>query len=196
MSVAREQPVPTPDFEALYRGDPDPWGVTSSWYEQRKLAVMLASLPKRRYRSAWEPGCGPGIVSASLADRVDYLVASDVSSRAVDLAELRCNDIRHVRFTVSELPAVAVERPVELVVVAEFLYYVDDLASALDAIWSATLPGGHVTFLHWAHRPDDAYRSGPGMHADIAIDSVGRDCRRVVAHVDTDFLLDIYEAQR
>jgi len=196
MSVEREQPVPAPDFESLYRGDPDPWQVTSSWYEQRKLAVVLASLPKRRYRSAWEPGCGPGIISAALADRVDDLVASDVSPRAIELAKLRCSGIGHLRFTVSELPAVAVERPVELVVVAEFLYYVQDLASALDAIWSATLPGGDVAFLHWAHRPGDAYRSGPEMHADIAIDAVDRDTVRMVTHADSDFLLDIYEVPR
>ncbi|MBA3232699.1 MAG: methyltransferase domain-containing protein [Propionibacteriales bacterium] len=192
--MARELSVP--DFEALYRRDPDPWRVTSSWYEQRKLAVVLASLPRSRYRSGWEPGCGPGIVSETLADRVDDLVASDVSRTAIELAKQRCDRIGHVRFTVSGLPAVAVDRPVELVFVAEFLYYVDDLAAALEAIWSATLPGGHVAFMHWAHQPDDAYRSGPSMHADIAIDSVDRDARRVVTHVDSDFLLDIYEAVR
>ncbi len=35
-----------PDFEALYVRDPDPWQVGSSWYEQRKLSIVLASLPK------------------------------------------------------------------------------------------------------------------------------------------------------
>lgn len=196
MTAARDLSVPTPDFEALYRRDPDPWQVSSSWYERRKLAVVLASLPKAHYSTAWEPGCGPGMVSAALADRVDDLVASDVSPTAIALAEERCRGLEHVRFSVSELPAVPVESPVELVVVAEFLYYVHDLAAALDAVWSASMPGGHVAFLHWAHRPDDAYRSGPGMHADIAIDSVDRDFRRVVSHIDSDFLLDIYEAPR
>jgi len=85
--------------------------------------------------------------------------------------------------------------PVELIVAAEFLYYVPDLSRALDALWSVAAPGSHVAFLHWAHRPDDAYRSGPDMHAQIAIDAVDRDALRVVAHSEADFMLDIYEAR-
>jgi predicted TPR repeat methyltransferase len=185
-----------PDFEALYVRDPDPWQVGSSWYEQRKLSIVLASLPKPRYRSAWEPGCGPGIVSAALSPRVGELVGTDVSPRAVQLAEERCRGISHLRFTVSELPAVPVESPVELVLVAEFLYYVADLSAGLEALWATVEPEGHMAFLHWAHQPHDAYRSGPSMHADIAIDCVDRDARRLVTHVDDDFVLDIYEARQ
>jgi hypothetical protein len=42
-----------PDFEAMYRRDEDPWRVETSWYERRKLAVLLASLPRERYRRGW-----------------------------------------------------------------------------------------------------------------------------------------------
>ena len=44
-----------PDFDAMYDADPDPWEVETSWYERRKLAVHLASLPRERYATAWEP---------------------------------------------------------------------------------------------------------------------------------------------
>lgn len=186
----------SPDFEALYVRNPDPWQVSSSWYEQRKLAIMLASLPKSRYRSAWEPGCGPGIVSEALAPRVGSLVGSDLSPRAVQLAQERCRSFSHLSFTVSELPQVPLPEPVELVVVAEFLYYVTDLSAGLEALWATVEPGGHLALLHWAHHPDDAFRSGPSMHADIAIDSVDREAQRLVSHVDHDFVLDIYEAPR
>ena len=84
--------------------------------------------------------------------------------------------------------------PIDLVVAAEFLYYVEDLRAGLDALWSVAARGSHVVFLHWAHRPEDAFRGGPDMHAEIAIDAVERHATRVVTHSDRNFTLDIYEA--
>ena len=92
----------------------------------------------------------------------------------------------------STLPDVPLEGPVDLVVVAEFLFYAPDLARCLDAIWSVCEPGTQVVFLHWAHRPHDAHRSGPEMHARIYLDSQRRDAVKIVGHTDQDFLLDVY----
>lgn len=194
MSLAERAQPPTPSVDVSYQPDPDPWQVTTSWYVQRKLAIVLACLPRATYRTAWEPGCGPGVVSEVLADRVDSLLATDSSPVAVRFAQQRCRERPQVSFAVSEFPEVPVTAPVELVVVSEFLYYLRDLPAALDALWSAVAPGGHIAFLHWAHQPEDAYSSGPQTHADIAIDSVDREAARVVTHADSDFLLDIYEA--
>ncbi len=190
-----DQPSPRlPDFDALYRADPDPWQVSSTWYEQRKLAILLASLPHSHYPRVWEPGCGPGITTMALAERAGELVATDSSEAAVGLAAERCKELSHVTVERSVLPDVPVTPPVDLVVVAEFLYYVEDLRAALQSLWSVTAPGAHVVFMHWAHRPDDAFRSGPDMHAQIAIDAVDRDALRLVSHADQNFTLDIYEA--
>ncbi len=187
-------PAPAlPDFDAMYSADADPWDVETSWYERRKLSVLLATLPREHYGRAWEPGCGPGVVSTRLADRVDDLVASDSSRAAVALARRRPGMPPHVRFVQSELPSVPVDGPVDLLVVAEFLYYVPDLSAALDALWSACAPGTQVVFLHWAHRPHDAHRSGPEMHARINLDSRRRNAAKVVSHVDQHFLVDVYE---
>lgn len=188
------RPAEPADFDAMYRGDGDPWNVESSWYEQRKLAVMLASLPQQQYLRAWEPGCGPGLVTRALAPRVDHLVASDVSEVAIALARARCRGVKGLDLCVSALPEVPFTEPVDLVVVAEFLYYVPSLRDALDAVWAAVVPGADVVFVHWAHQPHDAYRDGPGMHAEVAMDAMRRHCGRVVSHVDADFLLDVYRA--
>ena len=188
-------PPAQPDFDAMYGADADPWDVETSWYERRKLSVLLATLPRARYARAWEPGCGPGVVSTALADRVDELVASDASTAAVALARRRPGTPPHVRYEVSELPAVPLDGPVDLLVVAEFLYYVADLPAALDALWSACAPGTQVVFLHWAHRPHDAHRGGPEMHARICLDSQRRNAYKVISHTDQDFLLDVYEVQ-
>ena len=183
-----------PDFDAMYRADHDPWEVESSWYERRKLAVLLAALPHERYPRAWEPGCGPGLVSEALGARVDDLVASDSSEQAIGLARARPGDRPHIRYVRSTLPDVPLLGTVDLVVVAEFLFYAPDLAGCLDAIWSVCAPGTHVVFLHWAHHPEDAFRSGPSMHADIQLDSLHRKARKMIGHTDQDFLLDVYEA--
>jgi SAM-dependent methyltransferase len=187
---------PVPDFEAMYRADSDPWQVESSWYERRKLTVLMASLPRERYRRAWEPGCGPGIGTRALAGHVDELVASDVSDTAVGLARERTADLPDVRVVRSALPEVPFTGSVDLVLAAEFLYYVPDLDGALEALWSVCEPGGHLVFAHWAHHPHDAFRGGPEMHARISLDSIRRKATKAVAHVDENFLIDVYEVPR
>lgn len=183
----------TPDFDAMYTEDPDPWEVATSWYERRKLAVTLAALPRERYATAWEPGSGPGLVSRALAPRVDRLVASDGSPVAVGLAEERVADLAHVEVVLSELPAVPLEAPAELVLAAEFLYYLPELPACLDALWGATAPGGHLVFVHWAHQPHDAHLSGARLHERIAAEAGRRGSRPLARHNDVEFCLDVYE---
>ena len=47
--------VNVPDFDALYEADPDPFRVRSSFYEQRKLGLVLDCLTKPFYGAAWDP---------------------------------------------------------------------------------------------------------------------------------------------
>ena len=182
-----------PDFDAMYAADPDPWDVESSWYERRKLAVLLACLPRERYATAWEPGSGPGITTRALASRVERLTASDGSAAAVRLAQERCADLGHVDVRRSSLPHVPVAHPVDLVVAAEFLYYLPDRVAALDALWRATVRGGHLLSMHWRHLPDDAHLSGEQMQDEFGAFARQRGARRLVHHLDEDFRLDVYE---
>ena len=189
-------PPPPPDADAVHRAHSDPWDDATTWYERRKLEVLLATLPRERYARAWEPGCGPGLVSRSLARRVDDLVASDCSQQAITLARQCPDNGGHVSFVRSELPEVPpLTGSVDLLVVVELLYYVPDLRACLDALWSACAPGAHAVFLHSAHRPHDAYRGGPQTHAAILLDNPRRSAVKAVSHCDQDFLLDVYETQ-
>ena len=185
-----------PDFEATYAADPDPWQVESSWYERRKLSVLLACLPRERYASGWEPGCGIGVATRALADRVGALVASDGSATAVAHARARTRHLPNVEVTTSSLPEVPLEQPVELVVAAEFLYYLEDLDGALDALWAGCAPGGHVLVVPWAHHPHDAFRSGPETQQVVVADGQRRGASHLVHHRDEDFVLDVLEAGR
>ena len=187
---------PPPDFDALYAGDADPWEVASSWYERRKLAVLLASLPSEHYSSVWEPGCGIGVATEALAERCERLVASDVSTHAVRRTRERTARFPHVHVVVSEVPEIPIREPVDLLVVSEFLYYLADPATAVEKLWSVTVPGTHVVVEHWAHDPDDAYVSGPEAQRLVAGHAEREGARRLVSHHDSDFLLDVYEVPR
>ena len=76
-------------FERLYAASPDPWGFTTRWYEERKYALSLAMLPRRRYAEAFEPGCSIGVLTALLTPRCDRLLSWDVSAEAVRRARER-----------------------------------------------------------------------------------------------------------
>ena len=77
--------------------------------------------------------------------------------------------------------------------VAEFLYYLRDRDAALDTLWGATAPGGHLAFMHWRHLPDDAHLSGEQLQEEVAAHAEPRAARRLVHHLDEDFRLDVYE---
>ena len=47
---------------------------------------LLASLPRERFRSAFEPGCATGTLTAALAQRCDSVLAWDGSSIALEAA--------------------------------------------------------------------------------------------------------------
>ena len=53
----------------MYAAAADPWGFEDRWYEQRKYAISLAMLPAARYRSAFEPGCSIGVLTADARRR-------------------------------------------------------------------------------------------------------------------------------
>ncbi len=122
-------------------------------------------------------------------------MASDLSATAVAETTRRVSGLDHVHVVRSELPEVPLAGPVDLVVAAEFLYYVEDLSGAFEALWSACAPGAHLVVEHWAHDPHDAHRSGPRTHVALRASAAEHGARQLVLHREHDFLLDVYEAR-
>lgn len=188
--------IQLPDFDALYRADADPWAVASSFYEQRKLAVVLASLTQASYAAAWDPASGTGELAARLADRVRTVLATDASAEAVRLTERRCAHLPNVSTQQLRQPCQP-ERPeagFELTVVSELVYY---LSSAHRARLSGVLAdsaaaSAEIVLVHWRHRPHDGYLSG----AEGQLETVQQLTTRhgwwaAVRHDDRDFVLDV-----
>lgn len=185
-----------PDFDALYARDDDPWEVATSWYERRKIDLVLAVLRRERYGSAWDAGCGTGDLAAALATRCDRVIATDAAPTACDLAAARTADRPQVRVERSRLPdrPAALEHPVDLVVVSEVLYYLDeaDLAASLDTLARACHDETDVVAVHWRPRPEGARVTGAAAQRALNTRFLADGFERVVTHTDVEFVLALW----
>ena len=189
--------VSVPDFDALYRTNADPWQVRSSFYERRKLEIVLSSLSSESYAAAWDPACGVGELAARLAGRSTRVLATDASAEAVRLTRARCAGLDAVTAVGQALPAAPpadFPRP-DLVVLSEFLYYLTapDRAESLQMIDASAAPEAELMSLHWRHKPGDAWLSGADTQGEISRALIGLGWQPVVHHDDRDFVLDSFE---
>ena len=183
----RAASAPVSRFAALYADGADPWS-GDSWYERRKRAVVLASLPRERYPTAFEPGCGTGELTAALAARCDRVLASDPVPDAVARARARTAAVAGVRIDDARLPGAVPACPIDLAVFSEVLYYLDDgtVGATLDRTLAALRPGGDLVVVHWRGWPPEAPRDALATHRMV------RDRPELVPlveHTDADFVL-------
>lgn len=185
--VPRATSAPVGRFADLYADGGDPWRV-DSWYERRKRAVVLASLPAERYRCAFEPGCGTGELTVDLARRAATVLASDPVADAVARARARTSGTDGVRVEVAALPAAVPAAPIDLAVFSEVLYYLDDAAvhATLDRTLGVLEPGGDVAVVHWRGWPAEAPRDAVATHRMLR---ERPELTPLVEHTDAGFLL-------
>lgn len=180
-------------FDAMYAASPDPWGLTSRWYEARKYAITMAMLPKPHYRDAFEPGCSIGMLTDLLAPRCEWLLCCDIASAAVKAAAERTAAYRHVRVQQRALPRDWPEGQFDLIVLSEILYYFagSDLDQVLDLTATALRPGGTLLAVHWRHPVAEHPRSGDNVHATLA---ARPELTRLAEHTEPDFIAETYLA--
>lgn len=178
-------------FDAMYEAAPDPWGFEDRWYEQRKYAISLAQLPDRRFRSAFEPGCSIGVLTAMLARRCDRLLACDVAAGAVRAAARRTRDLPNVLVERRQIPAQWPTGRFDLIVFSEILYYFGDrdLEQVLESGVRALRAGGTLLAVHWRHPVTEYPRSGDDVHRALA---ARPGLARQVSHEEEDFLAEVY----
>jgi SAM-dependent methyltransferase len=178
-------------FCDLYESSADPWGLAERWYEARKYALAVALLPRERYRSAFEPGCSIGVLTAQLAPRCDRLLACDAVPDAVAAARSRTAGLPCVRVERRVIPGEWPPGSFDLIVLSEFLYYFDDadLGQVLGLGIGSLRPGGQILAVHWRHPAPDHPRTGDEVHEDLAAHP---GLARLVRYRDRDFTAEVY----
>ena len=178
-------------FDALFRGNDDPWAFKSRWYESRKRAITLAVLPHPRYASAYEPGCANGELSAALATRCERLLVSDGNERAVTLARARLAGCANTRVVRAAMPTEWPDETFDLVVLSEIGYFLSaaDLDTVTARVRAGLNPGGTVVACHW-RRPID----GCDMGGDVVNERIGRGLAlpHLSGVLEADFRLDVW----
>lgn len=178
-------------FDDMYRDSQDPWSLGSRWYEQRKYDLTVAALPDARYRSAFEPACSVGELTARLADRCDELLACDRVESAVASAVRRTAHLPQVTVRHLTLPDQWPAGTFDLIVLSELLYYfdTDDLTRLLDRTVGALEPGGTLVTVHWNHPVPEHLRTGD----DLALILAGIPELALLAdHREDDFALQVF----
>jgi trans-aconitate methyltransferase len=180
-------------FEAMYAGDDDPWDFETSDYEQRKYALTVASLPRPRYVSAFEPGCSIGVLTEMLAARCDRLLATDVVPAALDRARDRLHGHAHVVVEQRAIPEDWPEGLFDLVVLSEIGYYFNepDLRHILSLVVRSTTPGAEVVAVHWRGSTDYPL-SGDLVHEII---TARPEFEQAVRHTEEEFVLGVWRRQ-
>lgn len=180
-------------FDELFRLDADPWRTSTRWYERRKRALLLASLPRERYARACEPGCGAGETTAALARRCDSVVASDGSAAAVRQARERLSAFSNVRVDRARMPDDWPSGRFDLVIVSELGYYLsaDELRRLGDACRASLTDAGTLLACHWRRVEPDMLQRAEDVHAALQR-HVGM---AISSHYeDEDFVLDVWTA--
>ncbi|OMC31496.1 SAM-dependent methyltransferase [Mycobacterium colombiense] len=179
----------------MYVGKEDPWQLSTRWYEQRKYAITLGLLPRRRYRHGFEPGCSIGTLTAQLAHRCDHLTAVDVADAALRRADARLREAgcrERVTLIRSSLDAAWPAGPFDLLVLSEVAYYLqaETLAAVLRRECPRMAPGANIVAAHWRHPVTDYPLTGDAAHDVIAqtpgLTPIGR-------YRDSDVVIDVFD---
>lgn len=178
-------------FDELFQHTDDPWAFRQRWYERRKRALTLATLPREHYRSIFEPGCANGELSAALAERCDRFLGCDTSSRAVDLARQRLQGVAHATIMQGRLPQDWPEGPFDLIVLSELGYYLDeqDLQRLINCALASLSDDGQLLACHWRPAIEGCPLEAGQVH-DLLEKHLS--LHRVCSHREPDFLLDVF----
>lgn len=186
--ISVDEEVADDALDLVHRERPDPWHV-DSYYERRKRALTLASLPREHYGQALEVGCSIGELAIDLARRCGHLLAVDSSETAIELARHRTAGVDHVDVRRARVPDEWPEGRFDLISISEVGYFLSPrrLEEVVSLVRDALTEDGHLLLCHWRHQPVGWPLAGPHVHE--AFLAGGADV--LVEHHEPDFLLHV-----
>jgi predicted TPR repeat methyltransferase len=178
-------------FRNMYAANYDPWNFETSSYERRKYALTLDTLTKERYRNAFEPGCSIGVLSELLAPRCERLLATDIIPSALAQATHRLEQHENVVVERRAIPESWPNDTFDLVVLSEIAYYfdVETLSDIVSLVVRSAERGTQVLGVHWRGGTDYPL-TGDRAHEVI---NANINLRRVVHHLEKEFVIDLWE---
>lgn len=178
----------TERFDA-YHAREDPWGLDGRWYERRKRALLMASLPRERFRRALELGCSTGPNTRAISERADAVLGIDSSQKALDKA-IAAGVPANVTYERMELPAQWPSGAYDLIVLSEVAYYwtPEQFGRALDLINESATDDAVFIACHWRKTVEGTPLTGDDVHAAI---SARPEWRVLSRHIEDDFLMDV-----
>lgn len=144
-------------FETVFTQTTDPWSYVTP-YEQLKYEQTLGLLPMGAIGRALELACAEGRFTRQLVPRVAELLASDISSVALERARAACSGMSTVQFVQLDLVKDPLPGPFDVIVCSEVLYYVgstDALLAVGEKLRDALVPGGRLILAHTNVAIDD-----------------------------------------
>jgi SAM-dependent methyltransferase len=139
------------DFAERYgNSGGDAWGYRSSTLHEERLERILAALPEGRFQKALEIGCAQGFLTERLAERVDRLIACDISAEAIAGARENGRAYPHVEFRVADIRAGFPEDGFDLILFSDVLYYLSprETDAVLDEAAQKTTLGGALLIVN------------------------------------------------
>jgi predicted TPR repeat methyltransferase len=125
------------------------------------VEALSAVAPGRRFASALDLGCGTGLMGEALRDRIDHLTGVDLSGAMIGKARERGV---YDQLIVGDAVAPMRQRQVafDLIVAADSLVYIGDLAPLFAAVGTALTADGFFSFSVETHR-GDGFKLEPTM---------------------------------
>ncbi|MEM5433260.1 NodS methyl transferase (plasmid) [Cupriavidus taiwanensis] len=128
----------------------DPWRLDTNPYEHERHRHMLRlSLAQGRVTNALEVGCAAGAFTEKLVDHCHRLTVIDVVPQAIARARERLKEPANTTWIVSDVKDFSTHDKFDLIVVAEVLYYLDNLAdmqSTIRNLAGMLVPAGQLVF--------------------------------------------------
>ncbi|HEX3824626.1 MAG TPA: SAM-dependent methyltransferase [Mycobacteriales bacterium] len=187
--------LPESYFDRVYDAARDPWSFETRWYERRKYALTIASLPKPRYLRCFEAGCSIGVLTSMLAPRCVSLLAADITASSVVATRQRLEGRPGVTVEQLTLPADWPDGSFDLIVLSEIGYYLakEDLDELVTRATESLEAGGTLIAVHWRHGVADYPLRGEDVHEVIEASPY---LERLARHDEEDFLLEVFARDR